>query len=124
SIGLHRLDLRQGGVADRLERLRQSVEQIALVGLPLPSAIIRRARVCARRHREETDAGQNAGSTAPWYFCSMKAFTSGPVSAAASFCTRASSLLSARDTRKFTYGDSLLSITSASWVGLSPASSA
>lgn len=45
---------------------------------------------------------QNAGSTAPWYFFSMKAFTSGLVSALASFWMASLFLLSGRATRKFT----------------------
>ena len=59
-------------------------------------------------------ANQNAGSTAPLYFLAMKAFTSGLVSALASFCMASLSLLSGRATRKFTYGESLPSMIKAS----------
>ena len=47
-------------------------------------------------------ADQNAGSTAPLYFFSMNALTSGLVRAAASFLMASLFLLSSRATRKFT----------------------
>ena len=65
---------------------------------------------------------QNAGSTAPLYFLAMNSFTCGLVRALASFWMASLSLLSGRATVKFTYGESLPSITRASLAGFRPAS--
>ena len=78
----------------------QCVRGACIVGKPTPTAIC--GSGLARDAPGRRWAYQNAGSTAPWYFFSMNAFTSGLVRALASFWIAALSLLSGRATRKFT----------------------
>ena len=91
-IKMIRVQRPAGGQALRLAR-QEHVQGRGLPGLPAPG--VRDSRDAGVTVR----AGQNAGSTAPWYFFSMNALISGLFSALASFCTRGSFWLSGRPTR-------------------------